>query len=123
MGYLNSDSPAIRVSAVGPAARHDNWFNSDLSNKLYNTERIEGKRMYECVNLVQVMSSGKGVFKFKSAEPAAIDVASKLKEIIEFRAKIAEEKLPPLKILKVMRPEIEMYSLVGGFDIQMTRQN
>jgi hypothetical protein len=122
IGWLISSSPAIRVSAVGPAARHDNWFNSNQSNKSYQTERIEGKRLYECVNLGQVQSGGKGMFQFKSTESTAISTAGKLKQILEFRAKQAGEKIPKLQILKVMRPEIEMYALLGGFDIEMTPQ-
>lgn len=122
IGWLNSSSPAIRVSAIGPAARHDNWFNSNRTNKAYSTERIEGKRIYECVNLGQVSSGGKGVFQFKSKESTGLDAASKIKQILEFRAKTAGEKLPPLSIFnKVMRPSVEMYGLLGGFDIRMSR--
>lgn len=122
IGWLLSSSPAIRVSAVGPAARHDNWFNSNQSNKSYQTERVEGQRLYECVNLGQIHSGGKGMFQFKSTESTALGTASKLKQILEFRAKKAGEKIPKLQILKVMRPSVEMYALLGGFDIEMTAQ-
>jgi hypothetical protein len=122
IGWLLSSSPAIRVSAIGPAARHDNWFNSNQSNKSYLSERITGQRLYECVNLGQIQNGGKGMFQFNSTESSAIGAASKLKQILEFRAKTAGEKIPKLQILKVMRPTTEMYALLGGFDIQMTPQ-
>jgi hypothetical protein len=122
IGWLVSSSPQVRMSAVGPGARFDNWFNSDQTNKLYFTTRVGNERIFECINLGQAWSGGKGEFQFKSTESWAMDAASKIKDIIKFRASAAEEKIPKLQILQVMRPSVEMDSLVGGFDVYMAPQ-
>jgi hypothetical protein len=122
IGWLLSDSPAIRVSATGPAGKYSGIFTSKRVNKLYYTTRVGNERIYECINLGQIWSGGKGSFQFRSTENHAIDAISKLKQILEFRAKVAEQKLPKVPFLKIMRPSTEMVSLVGGFDILMDKQ-
>jgi hypothetical protein len=78
------------------------------------------KRFHLCVNLGQVLSSGKGEFQFKSGSGSAIDALKLIQRILEFRAKIKGEKIPKLQILKVMRPSVEMYSLVGAVELNLT---
>ena len=122
IGSLVSSSPSVRVSAVGPAAHYDGWFSSERTNKLYFTTRVGNERLYECINLGQAWSGGKGAFTFKSTESHAIDALSRLKQLVEYIAKKRGGKLPTLPFSKIMRPEIEMDSLLGGFDIKMAQQ-
>lgn len=122
IGYFVSNSPQTRVSGFGVSTSkeitHRGRIYDTKVNRHFDTKRITD-RMHLCVNLGQVMSSGKGDFQFKQPASFAIGVAKKIKEILEFRAKIAKEKVPKLQVLKVVRPSLEMYSLLGFVEITM----
>lgn len=123
IGYLLSNSPQTRVCGFGVASSQEvvergTIFSDTKVSRNFETARLSD-RIHLCVNLGQVMSSGKGTFQFREATSYTVGAAKKIAEILQFRAKIAGEKIPRLQILKVMRPSVEMYSLLGAVEIRM----
>ncbi|MGE0421671.1 MAG: hypothetical protein AB7O88_05385 [Reyranellaceae bacterium] len=130
-----SDSPAIRVSAVGPAARYGGFFTSTRVNDLYFTTRVGNEHVFLCMNFGAAWSGGKGAFQFNSGASNAMDAASKVKDIIDWswkwedawiKAAAKGGKFSPYmpKLVDIVnnRPTPELYAFVGGFDVMMDRQ-
>lgn len=123
IGYFTSSMPKFRASAFGAPGfskevEPGKYFGTNEVPRGFETDRASG-RMAMCVNLGLAWSSGKGEFQFKEPGSTAIDIAGKIKQALEFHAKKAGEKIPKLQILKIMRPEIEMVSLLGFASFRM----
>lgn len=123
IGHFIEDSPlaviASRNSSNGDVMEitERGIFKDTKVKRDFITMRY-GVRMHLCVNLGQVLKSGNGNFKAPTSK--TVDALKFIQKILEFRAKVAGEKLPPLQIFKVMRPSVEMYALLGVAEIKMT---
>lgn len=117
IGYFTSNMPKFRASAFGAPGfskevEPGRYYGTNEVPRGFETDRASG-RMGLCINLGLAWSSGKGEFQFQEGPSAAIDIAGKVKQALEFHLKATGEKVPKLQILKIARPEIEMASLLG----------
>lgn len=133
LANLVSHAPRVRISVVGPAAKYKR--GSAPVNRLYFTERVGYERIYLALNFGQAWSGGKGMFNLSTAESGALDAATKIKDIIQWfwdwkdawiKAAAKGGRFFPA-VPKALgnvgvRLSTEMFGLVGGFDVRLTRQ-
>lgn len=117
IGYFTSNTPKFRAAGYGvPGFSKEivpgELFGTNEVPRGFETDYISG-RMGLCVNLGQIWSEGKGEFQFKEGASLAIDVMKKIKEALDFHAKVTGQKTPKVPFLKPMRPTPEMVSLLG----------
>lgn len=124
IGHFIEESPlaviASRNSDTGETLEiKERGTFSDTKEKRDFIAMRHGVRLHLCVNLGQALKSGKGDFQFKEPTSKTIDALKFIQKLLEFRAKVKGEKIPKLQILKVMRPSVEMYALLGVAEIKM----
>lgn len=131
---LVSHAPRVRVSVVGPAPKYKGRGAAPV-NKLYFTERVGYERIYLALNFEQAWSGAKGMFNLSTAESGAQDAATKIKDIIQWswewkdawiKAAAKGGSFFPV-VPKALgnfgvRLSTEVFGLVGGFDVRLTRQ-
>ena len=105
----------VRVSVIGPNKYDD-------PKSFYFTTRVGNERVYQCINLGQVASGNDKSFVLKGNDAMAQSVLSKINDIISAYNTVAKRGIPDMPWLNMAGNEMEMVSLLGGFDAFMDEQ-